>query len=115
WFFQQPRFMLAMERGNSLYLAWGTPRAWLEHGKRIAVNRAATYFGELSYSVESSSDQARIEALVKPPRRNPPEGLYLRLRHPKQSLIKRVTVGGRVWKGFEADKEWIKLPANSDE
>ena len=65
WFFQQLRLMLAMERGNSLYLAWGTPRAWLEHGKRIAVNRAATYFGELSYRVESSSDQARIEATVK--------------------------------------------------
>lgn len=115
WFFQQLRFMLAMEKGNSLCLAWGTPRAWLEHGKRISVNRAVTYFGELSYSVESFSDQARIEAMVKPPRRNPPGDLYLRLRHPKQSLLKRVTVGGRVWKEFEAEKEWIKLPANSDE
>jgi hypothetical protein len=115
WFFQQLRCMLAMERGNSLYLAWGTPRAWLEHGKRIAVNRAATYFGELSYSVESSSDQARIEATVKPPRRNPPGDLYLRLRHPKQSLIKRVTVGGRVWTDFDRDRECIKLPTETSE
>jgi hypothetical protein len=114
WLFQQLRCMLAMEKENSLYLGWGTPRAWLEHGKRIAVKRAVTYFGELSYSVESFCDQGRIEATVKPPRRNPPGDIYLRLRHPQQAPLKRVVVNGRPWKDFDAAKEWIKLPANVD-
>jgi hypothetical protein len=115
WFFHQLRFMLVKEIGDNLFLARGTPRRWLEDGQKIAVSRAPSHFGELSYSIQSFSNAGRIEATVKSPRRNPPGGLYLRLRHPKESLLKRVTVNGRAWKDFDADKEWIKLPTDSNE
>ena len=42
------RLMLVHETPGGLELAYATPRAWLEPGKRIAVNRAPTGFGPIS-------------------------------------------------------------------
>jgi hypothetical protein len=113
WFFHQFRHMLVMEMGNDLFLARGTPRQWLEDGKKIEVSHAPSYFGELSYRIESFVNQGRIEATVRPATRRQPTNLYLRLRHPKQAQLKRVTVNDRAWKDFDAAKEWIKLPAEA--
>ncbi len=115
WFFHQFRFMLIMEMGDDLFLARGTPREWLEDGKKIAVHHAPTYFGELDYRLESFAHQGRIEATVRPPHCQRPANFYLRLRHPKKSLLKRVTIDGRPWTDFDAAKEWIKLPAQEGE
>jgi hypothetical protein len=115
WFFLQLRSMLVMEMGDDLFLARGTPREWLEDGKKISVQHAPSYFGELSFRIESLAHQGRIEARVVPPRRQRPENIYLRLRHPRGSVLKRVTVGGRPWEDFDSMKEWIKLPAHEGE
>ncbi len=114
WFFHQLRHMLVMEMENDLILAGGTPREWLEDGKRIGVARAASYFGEISYRIESFANQGRIEATVRPPS-GQPANLYLRLRHPKEASIKHVTIDGRSWKDFDAAKERIKLPISGHE
>jgi hypothetical protein len=115
WFLQQLRIMLLMETGRDLYLARGTPRNWLEDGKQIGVIRAPSYFGEVSYSIRSYTNQGRIEVTVRPPRREKPESIYLRLRHPKHALLRRVTVNGHNWTFFDASKESITLPQGSDE
>ncbi len=115
WFFHQFRFMLVMEMGNDLYLARGTPREWLKRGQRIAVSRAPSYFGELSYSIQSHAESGRIEATVNPPRRQLPHNLYLRLRHPAQARMKRVSVNGESWSDFDPGKEWIRLPTQVTE
>jgi hypothetical protein len=106
---------LLMETGRDLYLARGTPRNWLEDGKQIGVIRAPTYFGEVSYSIRSYTNQGRIEVTVKPPRREKPESIYLRLRHPKQALLRRVTVNGQTWTKFDASRELITLSPGPDE
>ncbi len=110
WFFHQFRFMLVMERGGELYLARGTPRRWLEEGQRIVVQRAPSYFGEISYAIQSHVKEGRIEATVNPPSRSRPTKLFLRLRHPAEAPVKRVTVNGELWKQCDAAKEWIDLP-----
>lgn len=115
WFFQQFRFMLLMEVGDELYLARGTPRRWLDDKKRIVVRKAPSYFGEVSYSVESHVGEGRIEATVNPPNRRSPANLFLRLRHPKQAPIKKVTVNGKPWKSYDITKEWINLPHEKSE
>jgi len=115
WFFHQLRFMLVMEIGDDLYLARGTPRRWLEEKKRVAVQRAASCFGEISYSIQSFADQGRIEATVNSPSRNQPANLFLRLRHPNHAPLKRVTVNGQAWKRYDVAKEWINLPAGNGE
>lgn len=115
WFMHQFRYMLLMEIGEDLFLARGTPRRWLEDGKEIAVSRAPSYFGPVSYRIQSHANQNRIEATVTPPGRNRPRSLYLRLRHPSQAALHSVTVNGQVWHDFDAAKEWIKLPMGSSE
>ncbi len=115
WFFQQLRNMLVMEMSEDLFLAKGTPRPWLEDGKKIVVTNAATYFGKLSYRVESFVNRGRITATIQSPDRKLPANFHLRLRHPKNIPIKHVTVNGKPWKDFDALKEWIKLPLRPGE
>jgi hypothetical protein len=112
WFFHQFRHMLLMEMGNDLYLAEGAPRQWLEDGRKIGIERAPSYFGELSYQIESFANQGRIQATVQPPVRQKPANLFLRLRHPKQARLQRVSLNDRIWKDFDPAKERIKLPVN---
>jgi hypothetical protein len=115
WFFHQFRHMLVMEMGDELFLARGTPREWLEEARKIAVKNAPSYFGEVGYQIESLVNQGRIGASVQPPRRQRPRNTYLRLRHPKQASLRRVTIDGRPWPEFDAVKEWIRLPATGGE
>ncbi len=77
---------------HGLELAFATPRPWLRAGKRIAVRRAATSFGPLSFSLESRADGVRISVEV-PARR--PATLKLRLRLPRGTALAGVTLGGR--------------------
>jgi hypothetical protein len=83
WFLMQTRWMLWMEDGAALRLLPAVPRAWLEQGKEIALDRVASYFGKVSLSVKSRVDEGRIEAAVRfhePARK--PERIMLRLPHP---------------------------------
>ena len=85
------------------------PRAWLEQGKRISVKNAPTYFGTLAYEIVSDVDNGKITATVEIPKRNPPESVIVRFRHPKSMPIQSVEVNGKEWKDFNKDKETIEL------
>jgi hypothetical protein len=106
WF----RYLLLEERGDSLLIAPGTPRKWLEHAKEIKVQDAPTHFGPMSYRIVSEVADGQILAEITPPRRNPPAQLVLRLRHPKKSPVKAVTVNGSPHTDFDPAKETIALP-----
>ncbi len=82
WFLMDTRWMLYMERGDTLNLLPGVPRRWLENGKEIAVNNVATYFGPASFSVKSRLEQGRIEATVECAGDRKPKAVELRLPHP---------------------------------
>jgi pimeloyl-ACP methyl ester carboxylesterase len=77
---------------RGLQLAFATPRPWLRPGKRIAVTRAATSFGPLTYSLHRRTDGIHVSVEV-PERR--PATLQLRLRLPRGTAIAGVTLGGR--------------------
>lgn len=49
-FLSRLRNMLVSEDENALWLAKGTPRAWLEQGREIAIENAPTFFGTVSYT-----------------------------------------------------------------
>ena len=91
---------------RGLELAFATPRAWLRSG-RIAVNRAPTSFGRLSYSIDAREPSIRVRVNV--PKRNPPETLRLRLRLPDGERITGVELGGHAFHGFEPGSETIDL------
>ena len=110
WFFHQIRNMLVMESGKELHLARGTPRRWLEDGQEISVDKAATWFGPLSYRIHSSVSTGSITANVHFSPSVPPEKIFLRLRHPNALPMKSVEIAGKPWTDFDPAKEWIVLP-----
>jgi len=108
-FLERFRNMLVMEQGDCLWIARGTPRAWLQQGKKISVRNAPTHFGTLAYEIVSDVDNDEIQATAEMPSRNPPKTVLLRLRHPQSAPIRSVTVNGKVWRDFNKDKETIEL------
>ena len=109
WFLENFRNLLVIEEGPALWIARGTPRPWLEAGKRISVQNAPTYFGTVAYEIASDADRGTITATIEIPSRRPPRTVLVRLRHPQQMPIRSVTVNGQAWKGFNPDKEVIEL------
>jgi hypothetical protein len=83
------RLMLLREEGNELIIAQGIPRAWLEAGKKIEVNAAPTYFGPVSYRIDSTvSNQIKLH--LDPPTREAPKAIKIHMRHPEHLKIKQV-------------------------
>jgi hypothetical protein len=97
-FLEMLRLMLVHEtagtngRPSGLELAFSTPRAWLEPGKRIAVADAPTSFGPLSFSIERAGTTIRISVDVPS---NTPHSLAVRLRLPRGERLGRVELSGR--------------------
>jgi hypothetical protein len=109
--FELYRHMLIQERDDdSLLLGQAIPRAWLEDGKRIEVRRAPTYFGPLSFAIESRAGAGQLIATVDLARREQPGGLFVRFRHPQAKPMRSALVNGQDWKNLDAEKEWVCIP-----
>jgi hypothetical protein len=94
WFLMQTRWMLYMERGQTLHLLPGVPKAWLASGKRIDVAGMASYFGKLEFHVASSADGKTIHATVQIDRPGECQAVQIRLPHPLGATATRCE-GGR--------------------
>ncbi len=104
WFLMDTRWMLWMERGSTLELLAGAPRAWLEDGQRIELDRVASYFGPLTVRVESKLNQGRLEAAIECPGDRKPRAVEIRLPHPLGRKAVRVA-GGR----YDAARESVHI------
>jgi hypothetical protein len=109
WFELYRNMLLHETDDGSLILGLGTPRAWLADGKRIDVKDAPTYFGKVSFHVESHTTENRISASVTLEYRKRPQNLMVRLRHPEGRRLKAVSVNGTNWRDFSPEKEWIVI------
>jgi len=96
---------------RGLQLAYATPRAWLEPGKRIAVRNAPTSFGPVSFAIAAGDGSAHLT--VDAPRRSTPATLSIRLRLPEGERLTAVTLGGRPWTRFDAGTGTIDLGGRS--
>lgn len=104
------RLMFVHERGDDLWLGQALPRYWLADGRSVAIQQAASHFGPLSLRIRSEAAQGRITAVFTPPDRNPPQKIYLRLRHPEGKPLQGVLLNGQKYDQFDAQKEWVILP-----
>jgi hypothetical protein len=108
--FELYRYMLIHELDDdSLLLLQATPRKWLEDGNKIEVERAPTYYGQMSLTVDSKAAAGGLVAQIDMPRRQTPRRLLVRFRHPQGKLIQSVTVNGASWTDFDTQKEWIVI------
>ncbi len=94
WFLMQTRWMLYREDGGALSLLPGIPRQWLESGKRIALDRVATYFGTASLEVESQLAEGLVRARIECAGSRRPKTVRIRIPHPEGRIPKAVE-GGR--------------------
>jgi hypothetical protein len=92
---------------GSLLLMQAAPRKWLADGQRIAVERAPTYYGDVSLFCESHAASGTLVVRIEMPKRDVPKRLIVRLRHPEAKPIQSVTVNGRDWTGFDTRREWV--------
>jgi len=107
--------MVSPSNHNTLLLLQATPRKWLEDGKRIEVERAPTYYGLLSMSVESKAASGQLTAQIEMPQRSTPGRLLVRFRHPQKKAMSAVSVNGRDWADYDAQKEWVVIPEPREE
>jgi len=105
------RLMFIEEKGDELYLARAVPRYWLRDGQKISIERAATYFGPMSFEIRSFVNEGRIEMTLDPPTRNAPKAIHVRFRHPDKKTITRVTLNGKPYSHFSPNTELVHLPA----
>jgi len=110
--FELYRNMLIHERDDdTLVIAQATPRAWLQDGQKIELERVPTYFGAASATIESRARTGEIRADVQMPAARRPAALLVRFRHPEKKRMQAVTVNGRTWKDFDAANEYVRVPA----
>jgi hypothetical protein len=93
-FVQWMRDMLVLEHAGALELGLGIPRAWMRHGQRVAVHRAATFFGQVDLEIHSRASADEIHADVGLTKTGAPRAVSLRLRHPDGKPIASATVNG---------------------
>jgi hypothetical protein len=108
-FLERFRGLLVWEDGSNLWLARATPRAWLEQGRKISVKNAPTHFGTVDFAIVSDADHGRITATLTMPSRPAARQVWLRLRHPKITPIRGVTVNGHDYLDFDPGREAVKL------
>ncbi len=87
---------------GTLFLLRGAPRAWFQSGKRIAVKRFGTYFGDISFSIDSALSDHVIKASISPPAGNW-QTLAVSFRHPSSAAIRSVRVNGASYSDFDPD------------
>jgi hypothetical protein len=109
WFELLRNMLLREAEQDTLLLCQAAPRRWFEHGKQIRIARAPTYFGPVTFTVESRADEGRISLDLQVPDRRKPAAILARIRHPDQKLIRSVTVNGRDWPDFDRSKEWVRI------
>jgi hypothetical protein len=108
-FLERFRGLLVWEDGADLWLARATPRAWLEQRRKISVKNAPTHFGTVDFVIVSDVDHGRITATLTMPSRPAARQVWLRLRHPKTTPIRSVTVNGQNYPDFDPAREAVKL------
>ena len=103
-----------MEKGKELWLSPFVTNNWMKDRMVVGIKNAPTYFGPVSYTITSHAAQGYIEAVINPPTRQAPEEIVIRLRHPEGMKMKSVTVNGKNYTEFDADRDIIRIKPGSD-
>ena len=80
------RHMLLHEENDELHLLKAVPDWWLEAGREIRVERAPTWFGEVSFTVRGTP--AGVELTFVPPKRSPTKNVVVHL--PKSRPLRTI-------------------------
>ena len=99
------------ESARGLHLLRNSPSRWLEPGKKVRVERAETYFGPVSYTVETL--EKRLIADIESPQRETVEWIRMHLDLPQERKLFRATVNGSPVKLADGGVLEIRKPSGS--
>ncbi|MEI2724084.1 MAG: hypothetical protein V9H26_11275 [Verrucomicrobiota bacterium] len=108
WFLMQTRWMLYLEKGDTLTFLRGVPRRYLAGGQQIDLIGVATYFGPASLHVATTTDQRRISAYIECKSDRQPRSVEIRLPHPA-GLRPQSVKGGT----YDATTETVRIESFS--
>ena len=94
---QLVRWMLVLEDSDEdrLYLGKGLPRAWVASGKEIRIERAATRWGAVNFTMQADPEAKRVRATVELARDGAPGELQVKFRLPAEHALQGVSVNGK--------------------
>ena len=108
--FELYRNMLVRETDeDTLLLCQAAPRRWLAEGQRIRVQRAPTYFGPVSFTVDTGQANDEVFVTVDTPNRRRPNAVLVYLRHPQKKPIQSVQLDADDWHDFSREREWVRI------
>jgi len=91
------RWMLVLEDSDEdrLYFARGVPREWVGSGKPVKIEQAPTRWGKVSLNLAAKPASKSVVATVELAHAGAPKEIHVKLRVPKNSPLRSVTVNGR--------------------
>jgi hypothetical protein len=91
------RWMLVLEDSDAdrLYFAKGVPREWVASGRPVRIEQAPTRWGRVSMNLAANPANNSVVARVELARPGAPKEIQVKLRVPKQTPLRSVTVNGR--------------------
>ncbi len=95
--------LLLKEEKDEVWITWGTPRKWLEDGKKIEVRKIQTSYGPFDFIIKSRVSEGYIQADLKTSLRESPAVIRLKLRHPEGKTIRKVEINGKEYKDFKGE------------
>ena len=95
--------MLLKEEKDEVWLTWGTPRKWLEDGKKIEIRKVQTSYGPFDIGIDSHVSDGFIKAELTSSLRKMPAVIRLKLRHPEGKKIRKVEINGKNWNDFKGE------------
>jgi hypothetical protein len=103
------RHFLLHEEGAALHLAMGAPRAWFASGQTFGVRAMATFFGPVTYRVQSGGSEVTVEIELSDAR--PPQELLVHIRRPEGQTMQAITVNEQPHVDFDPVAEVVRFVA----
>jgi hypothetical protein len=98
------RYMLVYSTPDMLHFGRAIPRAWLKDGETTSLERVRTHYGEVDacWTSHLADGELIFEGVLRGPQDAPKT--LVRFRHPDQAPILAVSVNGKAWKRFDAER-----------
>lgn len=107
------RYMFVYPTLDTLYLGRAVPRDWLRSGQRIGVQGMVTRFGKVSIEYDAARDGREVKMEITLTFHRMPSRMVARIRHPDKKPIRALSVNGKRYTQFDAEKGDIDLTGKS--
>lgn len=103
--------MLVLEQEDSIWITPCIPKEWLNDGSVIKALDVPTTYGKLDLTLESSVHKDVVIISLNLEREGPSKGFTIFINHPLSKEIRSVSVDGKEWNKFSANR--VEVPSTA--